>query len=63
MGISYGELSELEKDFEKQCDELGIEWVDDDVRTECLTDFISQYENGNCPIVMLCGYGYKEVED
>lgn len=58
MGISYKEIALLELEFDKQCEERGVEWVSEDVRQESLNDFISQYEEGNDqPEVLLLGYG------
>ena len=62
MDISYGEIAVLGHEFDKQCEELGIEWIDEDVKEECFNDFISQYEDGNDePEVRLLGYGYEKV--
>lgn len=63
MGTSYGELAVLEQEFDRQCKKLGVRWVNEEVRLECLNDFINQYEEGNNdPEVMLCGYGYEGIK-
>lgn len=58
---SYGELVDLEERFDRQCNEMGITWTDDEIRNEAYLDFCSQYEDGNDnPEVNLCGYGYVD---
>ena len=60
-GLSYGELTVLEDEFNVACAAEGIVWTDADVRSECLQDFISQYEEGeDFPSVRLLGYGYEK---
>ena len=59
-GISYGEITTLEAEFNKQCVEQKIRWTDDEVRQEALVQFINDYENGDDdPKVTLLGYGYE----
>ena len=61
MGISYGEISALEQEFNRQCESMNIEWVDESVRQEALSQFINDYENGEKePKVTFCGYGYEQ---
>ena len=58
---SYGELSMLSDMFEKQCEELGVEWTDEEVKDECYLDFCGQWICGeDNPEVLLCGYGYEQ---
>lgn len=57
--VSYSEIFALESEFDRQCQEKKIVWTDEDVRQEALSQFISDYENGEEPQVLLCGYGYK----
>lgn len=59
--VSYGELHELEKEFKKQCDDLGVVWIDTDVREETFMDFVSQYQDGDDdPQILLNNYGYEQ---
>lgn len=58
--VSYGEMSALSDEFEKQCEKLGICWTDEDVMGEAFCSFVNDYQNGDDdPQVILCGYGYE----
>ena len=59
MAVSYGEIAALQNDFDKQCEELGVAWTDDEVRNEAFCEFVTDYEDGEEPEVRLCGYGYE----
>ncbi len=60
--LSYGDIAELQYKFEEQCKQQGVVWTDDEVRDECLFDFIGQYGNWiDEPKVRLLGYGYEIV--
>lgn len=53
-------MTSLEKEFNMQCEALGVSWYDEDVRQESLKEFITDYQNGQkTPKVRLCGYGYR----
>lgn len=45
--ISYGELVALEVEFNKQVQEQGVTFHDDEYHQEALNDFIQQYQDGN----------------
>ena len=63
MGISYGEIVALKQEFDKQCEEMKIEWVSDEVKQQAFDEFVSDYEDGNEePKVMFCGYGYEKKD-
>lgn len=63
MGISYKEIVSLNNEFDRQCDAMGVRWKEWETMEECLSDFISQYENCDLnPKVRLCGYGYEIIK-
>lgn len=58
--LSYSELVSIENDFEVRCKEMGVKWLDNEVRQEALMDFCQQYIDGvDEPEVLLCDYGYE----
>ncbi|MBP5457843.1 MAG: hypothetical protein J6Y37_15235 [Paludibacteraceae bacterium] len=57
--LSYGDLAEIENVFNTRCREMGVEWVDEDVRSECLMDFTEGYVEDEGYMPLLNGYGYN----
>ena len=45
--ISYAELAWLGNEFDKQVEEQGVVFHDDEYREEALMDFVRQYEEGD----------------
>lgn len=45
--VSYGELAALDEEFDRQVNERGITFPDEEVEQECLFDFVQQYIDGN----------------
>lgn len=61
---SYGELVWLSEQFDKQCEELGVEWTDEEVKEQAYLDFCGQWISGeDNPEVLLCGYGDTKKDD
>lgn len=62
-GLYWSEIAAVTNEFIRQCDELGIEWTDEEVGLEAFGEMLEEYENGNLsPKLRLCGYGYREKE-
>lgn len=61
--MTFLELAILQEHFDEMCDNIGIVWTDEDVKSEALNQFIVDYEEGiENPEVRLCGYGYVTVK-
>lgn len=51
--VSYGELYELSRMFDKELIEKGVTLCDEDYRTEAFNDYVEQYQNGRTPSLNL----------